>query len=185
MQVSVRYVLIALILLSSSGLLATMQDSIVIKQLITTPVGGQLKIQCEVDYQLDDKVNEALRNGIEMMFRLEVALMQTNRYWIDDIRAEMVREFTVKYHALSKQYVMKQNDSDTEYSFPDLYSAFYFQRYLHNATLSDFALSESDQHYYVRARARLVTEQLPLPLRIKSYIYSTWRPSSGWSIWPI
>ncbi len=185
MHIVDRFVLTVFTFIFSTGLCTALENSIEIKDLTSSAADNQVKIQCEISYQLDDKVKEALRNGIEMTFRLEIELMQINTYWLDEKRATMTREFNVKYHALSKQYVMKQTGSDVEHIFPDLYSAFYFQRYLHNAVLSGFGRLQSDAQYYLRARARLVSEQLPLPLRIKSYLYSSWRPSSGWSVWPI
>lgn len=180
-----RFTLIAFVLALLGINYASQNDSIDITQLTTKVDDKQIRIDCEVSYRLDDSVKEALSNGIEMTFRLEIELMQESIYWIDNIHADLIREFKVKYHALSKQYVMRDAGSDVERSFPDLYSAFYYQRRLHNANLSDVESLQPQNKYYLRARARLVSEALPLPLRIKSYLSRAWRPSSGWTIWPI
>ena len=164
---------------------ASPDEYIVIHELTAQMRDDNVRVDCEVNYQLSDSVKEALSNGIEMVFRLEIELMQESPYWLDNTRSHLRHEFKVKYHALSKQYVMVEAGNEVERSFPDLYSAFYFQRRLHNATLKSANTISSDKKYYIRARARLVSEELPLPLRIKSYISSSWRPSSGWTIWPI
>lgn len=180
-----RLTLILFILLFSGLCCASQNHSIVIKDLTSKVLDDQIKVDCEVSYRLDGGVKEALSNGIEMMFRLEIELVKHSPFWIDDIHSSIKREFKVKYHALSKQYVMKDVGSDVERSFPDLYSAFYYQRRLYNAILTNFDSLQAENEYYLRARARLVSEDLPLPLRIKSYLSSSWRLSSGWTIWPI
>lgn len=185
MLTTARIFLMTLFLVFLSLSSEAQQKAIVIKDLHSRIIDNHIKVNCDVSYRLEDSVKEALSNGIEMSFRLEIELMQQNPYWLDNTQARIEREFIVKYHALSKQFVMKDAGSDIERSFPDLYSAFYYQRRLHNAILAQEDKLESEQHLYLRARARLLSEQLPLPLRIKSYLSSDWRPSSGWTIWPM
>ena len=81
--------------------------------------------------------------------------------------------------------LMVDTKNGQERSFPDFYSAFYFIGNLRNNHLASIDILELDQQYYVRARARLQAEKLPLPLRIKSYFSPDWRPSSGWTSWPM
>ena len=175
-----------IVLLTLLGVCSAAQnESIEIKDLHTVVVNDQIKVNCEVSYSLEDSLKAALSNGIEMSFRLEIELRQKTPYWLDITQAKLEREFTVKYHALSKQYVMQDAGSDVERSFPDLYSAFYYQRRLHNAVLANSEVLQAQQQYYMRARARLISEQLALPLRIKSYFSAAWRPNSGWTEWPM
>lgn len=183
MQLLARRILLASILILLSHV--PYANAVAINALTFTLHDEEINIQCEIEYQLDNKVKEALRNGIEMAFRLEIELMQKNVYMLDRMQGRIYREFKIKYHALSKQFVTKDAGSDVERSFPDLYSAFYYQRYVHNALLDNQGSLQEDKQYYIRARARLVSEQLPLPLRIKSYLSRSWRPSSGWTVWPI
>ena len=145
----------------------------------------KILIDCEVQYRVDQRVREALSNGIEMTFLLEVELREKQDIVFDSIVSKYSHEFSIKYHALSKQYMMLEKDSNAERSFSDLYSAFYYQRNLHKAELGDAKLQDLHTNLYIKARAKLVSEKLPLPLRIKSYIYKDWRPSSGWTTWPI
>jgi len=164
---------------------AAPSENISVNDVSVSVADKKIIVDCEVQYGLDEQVKEALRNGIEMMFILEIELKHDNPYWIDQQLSYLQREFKIKYHALSKQYVMTETDSHVERSFPDLYSAFYFQNRLHSAELVSVESLDLDQEYYIRARARLVSEKLPLPLRIKSYVSTSWRASSGWTVWPM
>lgn len=164
---------------------ANSRDNITVSNLSVSVVEEKIQVDCEVSYGVHSQVKEALSNGIEMTFALEIELRQQNLAWLDPRIGVIQREFKIKYHALSKQYVMREEGSHMERSFPDLYSAFYYQRQLHNAELASASVLNEQQIFYLRARARLVSEKLPLPLRIKSYLSANWRPSSGWTIWPV
>ena len=148
-------------------------------------VEHEINIDCKVRYAVDEAVKAALSNGIEVSFTLELQLQRNQANWLDTTIASLMREFRLKYHALSKQYVLIEVEQEYERSFPDLYSAFSYMGQLHNIVLANIDVLELNQIYYVRARARLVSENLPLPLRIKSYFSPAWRPTSGWTTWPM
>lgn len=160
-------------------------QGITVNELSSNVAEKKIRIDCDVEYGLDERVKQALRNGIEMSFLLDIELRQKSPYWIGPLISQLNRGFRVKYHALSKQYVMVDMRDQKELSFPDLYSAFYYQQRIRNAELGNIETLDLDQNYYIRARARLASEKLPLPLRIKSYVSSSWRPSSGWTVWPM
>ncbi len=183
LQVLSGLFIIIVAILNSSSVFAG--EGIFVNDLSSNILEKKIRVNCEVQYDLDDRVKEALRNGIELSFLLEIELRQESIYWKGPLVSQIQRGFRVKYHALSKQFVMVEMGSDTERSFPDLYSAFYYQRRVRNVNLADAGLLGLEQEYYFRARARLVSEELPLPLRIKSYVSTGWRPSSGWTVWPM
>lgn len=160
-------------------------NSISISELLVEVVDREINIDCSVKYAVDDKVKTALSNGIEISFVLELELKMDREVWPDTAVVKLTREFRLKYHGLSKQYVLFDVQNDIERSFPDLFSAFHHFGRLRNMVLANIDILELDQQYYVRARARLLPEKLPLPLRIKSYFSADWRPSSGWTIWPM
>ena len=159
--------------------------SISVSELLVEVVDREIIIDCSVKYVVDDKVKTALSNGIEVSFVLELELKMDREIWPDTEVAKLIREFRLKYHALSKQYVLFDVQNNIERSFPDLSSAFHHFGRLRKLALANIDILELDQQYYVRARARLLPEKLPLPLRIKSYFSADWRPSSGWTIWPM
>ena len=165
--------------------MACSEQGITVSKLSSNVTEKKIRVDCNVDYGLDERVKQALRNGIEMSFLLDVELRQKSPYWKGPLVSQLNKGFRVKYHALTKQFVMVDMGDQKELSFPDLYSAFYYQRRIRNAEIATLDSLDLDQDYYIRARARLASEKLPLPLRIKSYVSSNWRPSSGWTVWPM
>ena len=160
-------------------------DSILIEELTVDVVDSDIHVDCSINYVVDDKIKTAISNGIEISFVLDLELKMQREIWPDTTVAQFSRVFYIKYHALSKQFVMVDMKNGYERSFPDLYSAFYFMGNLHNNRLGSIDTLELEHQYYIRARARLQSEMLPLPLRIKSYFSPVWRPSSGWTSWPM
>ena len=156
---------------------------ITIENLTTEKQEQSIQVNCEVTYRLDDKVKQALANGIMMTFITDLELLERTSNWFDQVRASYQTEFTIKYHALSKQFVLSINN--LERSYPDLFSVFYQQTQLCDFRMGPIDHIQLNAAIYLRARIRLSTEDLPLPLRIKSYLSDDWRPSSGWTIWSL
>ena len=173
------------VLMICSSIAHASTNNIEIKELSVEIVDREIKVDSKVSYALDSKIKNAISNGIEVSFIFDLELRMERKIWPDTVIAALTREFRIKYHALSKQYVMVDVETKQERSFPDLYSAFYFIGHLRKLHLASIDAVELNQQYYIRARARLQTEKLPLPLRIKSYFSSDWRPSSGWTAWPM
>ena len=140
-------------------------------------------VDCDFTFEVDEKVENALSNGVEVAFMVDIELVEENLYWMNQSQGRFNYLFFIKYHALSQQYILKSEEG--EESFPDLYSAFYFQSRIKNITLANIDSLDLEKQYFIRARARLASEMLPLPLRIKSYFSNEWRPSSGWTKWPM
>ena len=140
-------------------------------------------VDCDVTYEVDKTIEEALSNGVELAFILDIELVEENQYWLNQNVGSFSYMFFLKYHALSQQYILK--DRHNERSFPDLYSAFYYQSRIKDIELANIDKLDLEKKYFIKARARLATEILPLPLRIKSYFTREWRPTSGWTKWPM
>jgi len=161
------------------------ENNIVINDLAVEVIEQEINVKCDVQYGVHEEVEIALLNGIEMMFNLIVEVRQQRGYWLDPLISSVSKSFKIKYHALSEQFVVSELNEHTEKSFPDLYSAFYNREHIDEIDLVSLTRLNIEEEYYVRAKAQLVTEELPLPLRVKSYFSKNWRPSSGWSQWPI
>jgi hypothetical protein len=160
-------------------------NNILINDLAIEVIEKEINVKCEVQYGVHEEIEIALINGIGMIFTLVVELRRERSYWLDPLITSVSKSFEIKYHALSEQFVVSELGEQTERSFPDLYSAFYNREHIDEFDLASIDQLDIHKKYYVRAKAQLVTEELPLPLRVKSYFSEKWRPSSGWSQWPI
>lgn len=175
----------AIILCINCNSVNAKSNNIVINDLSIEIVEKEINVKCDVQYGVHEEVEIALINGIGMIFTLDVEVRRERNYWFDPLITSVSKSFKIKYHALSEQYVVSEIGEHAERSFPDLYSAFYNREHISEIDLLSINELDIDKKYYVRAKAQLVTDELPLPLRVKSYFSKDWRPSSGWSKWPI
>lgn len=176
------YLICTLMIIS---LVSFAESNISISELTTKHVDNKIVVNCSVTYDVHDKVEIALNNGIQMTFSLVVELRRDRGYWPDNTVAAVNKNFVIKYHALSEHYVVMNVGEEVERSFPSLKTAFINQGLIEDIDLASLDLLIKDEQYYIRARASLLSEKLPLPLRVKSYFSADWRPSTGWTRWPI
>lgn len=156
-----------------------------INYLNVTQLDDELRIDAEINYELNDDVKDALVNGITLLFQVEVQIKSLRKWVWDKKISEITQTYMLKYHALSKQYIWENLDTGSNKSFPDLDSALVHQGRISAMYVAEMNnLSAQDQHI-VQIRSRLLTSKLPLPLRMRSYVSAKWRLTSGWHIWPL
>ncbi len=156
-----------------------------VSYLNITQIEDELRLDAEIKYQLNDEIEEALINGISILFEVEVQV-KTKRKWTWDKLVSNVRHtYMLNYHALSKQYIWENLGTGANDTFPDLDSALAHQGRISAMYIAETTRLSEDKQYIVQLRSRLLTDKLPLPLRIKSYFSSKWRLTSGWNTWPL
>ena len=160
-------------------------NAIEVNYLNITKLNNELRLDAEVAYELNSEIRDALVNGISLIFEVEVQIKSLLSWRLDKVISTTTKTHLLKYHALSKQYVLdnlENGDSDT---FPDLESVL-----LHQGRVAAMYIAQVDEldkkrNYVVQLRSRLLTSKLPLPLRMKSYFSPKWRLDSGWYEWPL
>ena len=103
-------------------------------------------VDCDITYEVDRKVEEALSNGVEVAFMVDIELVEENPFWMNQNAGRFNYVFFIKYHALSQQYILK--DEKGEQSFPDLYSALYFQSRIKDIALADIDSLNLENQYF-------------------------------------
>jgi len=139
----------------------------------------------ELNNELRLDARNALVNGIALVFQIEVQVKTLQAWRWDKIISSTVKTHLLKYHALSKQYVLENLETGDTDTFPDLESVL-----LHQGRVAAMYIVEADyldkqENFIVQLRSRLLTSKLPLPLRMKSYFSPKWRLDSGWHEWPL
>jgi len=167
---------------------------------IATPAGAEVHIvtggsmiqdttlftHAELDLSLSGDTLEALSKGIPLTFAVEMVLLRSRRWFLDEKVAQWQSFHELSYHALSGRYVVQAVESPGIESFRTLSEAL--------DDIGDFstewdtqgALPLSDGHaYQMRVRVRLDLDALPIPIQLVSHIRREWRQSSGWEEWPV
>jgi hypothetical protein len=128
---------------------------------------------------------EALENGVPLVFELQVQLVRAHRWLWDAVKVEITQVRHVQYHAISRSYVVKDINADTQRNFRRLADAMDAAGRLEGLLLTDGQPLEDGADYKVRLRGSLDIESLPTPVRLIAYVSSAWNMSSEWHVWSL
>lgn len=156
-----------------------------IERAATQLVDDVYVLDADVEYELTDPVLEALSNGVPLILRLDIDVIERRAFWLDQEMAELEQRYRLNYHALADQYLVRNLNSGAVYSHPTLGSALRDIGRVRNFPLIDDNLVEAQGRYEVRLRASLDIEELPSPLRPLAYITPAWRLDSDRYTWPL
>jgi hypothetical protein len=146
---------------------------------------GVYFLDASIDLRLSADAREALRAGVPLTIRLDVALEHRRRFWWDGDDAMLRQRYQLEYHALTERYVVTNVNSGDQMSFATLPSALDSLGSIEGLPLIDAALLDDDRRYDVRLRIFLDSESFPGPLRLLAFWRRDWSIASDWYQCPL
>lgn len=144
---------------------------------------GVYNLDSRISYRLSDEVRDALHNGVEIVIALEIQVNRVRRYLPDDLVAELSQRYQINYHALTRQYLVTNLNSNARTSYPTLQVALNQLGNIEGLPILDQNLLRFDGEYLIRLRARLDIGALPAPMRLWTYLSGDWRLATPWKSW--
>ena len=141
---------------------------------------GVYLLDADIDYKLSGPMTEALLNGIPLVFNLEIEVFELNDWWLNSTIANLNQVYQLEFHALSRQYVVENLNTGVQEAFPDLGSALRHLGTVVKLPIIDSALLDASEKHEFKIRASLDIDALPLPLRVRAYIFSEWQLDTDW-----
>lgn len=126
---------------------------------------------------------EALANGVPLVFDLQVQLVRTQKWLWDSVTTELRVTRQLQYHALSDSYIVRDMDSGAHGIYGRLSDALAALGLVEQLYLTDARLE--DGAYKLRLRGSHDIESLPTPVRLLAYVSSEWDMSSEWFTWTL
>ena len=90
-------------------------SSIVIKNADLKLVDDTYVLSADSDVSFDESIEEAINKGVPLNFLVEFQVVSPRKYWFDDEIVTTTTNFTLSYHALSRQYLVSHNGHQTSY----------------------------------------------------------------------
>jgi len=146
---------------------------------------GVYRLDARIRYRLPDGVREAVTNGVPIVLEVDIDLLRRRGWWWDEQVAGLLQRYRLRYHALTRQYTVTNLNTEAQRTFPTLGSALQALGRLQGLPAFDASLLREGGDYRLRMQARLNVDELPLPLRVRGYLFSDWRPESPWRTWPL
>ena len=152
-------------------------------KLAGTP--SNFQVNTRVEFVLTDYLRNALQNGVTLNARVQFRLGKHNSWWFNQDTPLLTVPFQLKYHALSRHYLLSRNDTNEHWNFSTLPSAIRKLSELRKYTLPDISNLLGGGEYYILAAADMTPSSLGLPLRIQSLFSDEYKLTSEGVLWPL
>lgn len=166
-----RLILILMLFLSPSMVMA--EARMVINQLKVSGNADRYKVNAQVDYRLNRDIKTALSHGIKVRLNFHVTLGRYRSWWWNSTRKISKLSYQVKYHALSKRYIlvkMEKGNETRHWNFSSLPLLLRQAGRIVEHSLPKMGASVEDGSHFLYFRATAHAEALRLPLRIQTYL---------------
>lgn len=146
--------------------------------VLLSRVDGQLTLDADIVYRLNDTTTEALDNGVPLTFVTHIEVRDANAWiWSDDLVDRRLRT-TLRFHPLSGLYQLHQLDSDRTEQFATREAAIAALGNIRGLALLPASKLLPGRTYSVRLDTYLDLEALPLPLRPLAMLTPSWHLES-------
>lgn len=141
---------------------------------------GIYQLSSTIRYPLGSELTEALHQGVVIPIKVIVEVYTPNRYLPETEVAFLKQRYELRFHALTRQYVVTNHNSGVNNNYGSLAHALQHLGEIKNLPIIDQNLLKEGVEYRLRIRAAINTGQLAIPLRLTSYFYGPWRNESEW-----
>jgi len=136
-----------------------------------------------VDYRPSKAMRKALTHGIPLIAKVNFTLGQHHSWWWNTSNKLLEIHFQLKYHALSKHYVVTRLATGKHWSFSTLGGALQQMGKIRRQPLPQLQTIEVDENYYLFVQATLAAKSINLPLKIQSYFNNEYQLESEGVLW--
>ncbi len=154
-----------------------------INNIHTRIEAGVYLLDADIDYRFSDDALRALSNGVPLTVHLTIEIERLRKWWLNAEIATLEQRYSLQYHALSHQYLLRNLNSGAFYSFPHYPASVKALGTLRDLPLLDSKLILPSERYQAAMQVALDIEALPSPLRPLAYITPAWRLRSDWNRW--
>ena len=184
----VNYLIFALLLSISSAALSNDKPGIYFNRydihMVDTSKNVYL-VSAQVDFKLSPYLEQALLNGVLLNVRTFVGLGERRDWWWNDTENLSTINYQIKYHALSRHFLLTRNDTNEHWNYRSLSAALRKMGSVVNYKLPPLSNRIKQGNHYLFMNIRLSPATLRLPLRIQSLFSSQYSMASEVVSWPL
>jgi hypothetical protein len=137
-----------------------------------------LVLNADFTFELSQRLEEIVANGVPLYFRVEFELTRPRWYWLDEKAASRLLQLRLSYHALSRHY--RLSAGLLQQNFATLEEALNVLKRVRNWLVVDRTATFSDSDYEAAVRLRLDTGMLPRPFQISALTSRELQLESAW-----
>lgn len=143
-------------------------------------VDGYL-LNAESDIAFGVALEQAVQKGFDLHFIIEFQLLAPRKYWFDEVVASVNQHVTLRYHALSRQYLVIREDANKknqQKSFATLAEAEEELAFVSDFKVLQNIVLESETQYKAIVLMRLDKSRLPKAFQVDAINSNDWKMTS-------
>ncbi len=178
---------VAAVLVLLAGIGAAAAADFNVRGVQTQLTARALALSARLKLTLSKKAEDALNKGIPLNVVIDIDLLRHRRILWDRSMASWSLRRSLRFHALSGQYLVSGVAVGGYENFSSLQDALAF---LGDVDVLRLPLAgrkplPAEGDYRVRLRVYLDIGSLPSPLQPLAYASPAWHLNSGWTTWPV
>ena len=187
-RVTARFIIKPLVLIALLTQLAFAEEGIFFKRNSlhqVDSINNIYLISAQIDFQLTPYLKQALMNGVVLNTGIYIGLGERRSWWWNKTDSISTINYQLKYHALSRHFLLTRNDTNENWNYRSLSTALRSMGRIVNHKLPGLSLNTLDGNHYLFMGVRLSPSTLRLPLKIQSLFSDEYSLSSEVVSWPL
>ena len=172
-------------LLISSVSLAQKTPAFEVKTASITMQDTLLILDSTLEVNLPDYINKALDQGFAMPLMFEVEVRVYSKYWWDEKLLSLKQQYKLHYLPMLSSYVIHDLNANQRTYFNSRQAAVEYFKVIYAYPMFDISNINQSDNVYMRLRAGIDVDELPLPLKSSSLWDNNWALRSDWFEWKI
>jgi len=141
-----------------------------------------LELNARIHYPDNERIRNALQDGITLGIDVEVVIERPRRFWFDATLLDSTLRRELTYHAVTGRYVVRNEASVEQHSYATLNEA--LEQLGHIDDLPILVQSQlGPGPWQVAVRAGVSRGRMPAALRALMFWTDDWHRLSGWYTW--
>ncbi len=185
-MIKVVTILLSLLVLFSNAYGNNENGQVDIREFSLNPIGMNVySTRTKVEIRLSSKLRNTLFNGIKLAIKFQFSIGKHNIWWWDS--KEMISElhYELRYHSISKQYIVTNINSNQFWNFNHLSVALSHISKLDGYILPQMTNVVMDGRHYLFLQTIVYPESPNLPLKMQQYFNSQYRLESEGVLWEL
>ncbi len=175
-----RRLLLVLAFIAAAVVLGSARSDVIEPRNVSVVQGDDaLVIRADFEFELTQRLEEALNHGVALYFIVEFELVRPRWYWFDEKAAAEKLTLRLVYHTLSRQYRVSRGA--LYQNFPSLREALRTLGTVRDWTVVERERLKPEEGYVASLRMRLDTAQLPKPFQVSAFASREWALASDWT----
>ena len=146
---------------------------------------GVIELHAQIQYPVNEHMRAALRDGVTLIFDLDVNVTRERRYWMDAEVASLQLRRELAYHTVSDRFVVRDSRGGEQESFATLEGALEFLGAVDGWPILVTSQLNPRNDYRVGVRASVRRGRMPDTLRTIMFWTNDWHRSSEWYTWSL